>query len=354
MADPYEDKTVLVTGGTGSIGSALVAEVLRHGPAAVRVLTNDENSLHAFKMRLQRPDVRFLLGDVRSKDRMRRAMQDVDIVFHAAALKHVPFCEYNPFEAVEVNVLGTQNVVDTALDAGVEAIIGISTDKAVNPANTMGATKLLSERLLLDANHFKGAAPTRFWCARFGNVLNSRGSILPVVRQRVAEGGPVLITDADMTRFVLPIERAAHVVADSVRHCRGGEVVVPAEMDVVRVGDLVEVAVEHFARRAGKDPAAIARRVVGMRPGEKMHEALFTEEEAARVRRVGEAYMLCGLPVPEEGGPRPGCLAAEVGEPVPGLALRSDQATPLARPAIARLLETVLEEDEAPPLAPWP
>lgn len=316
----------MVTGGTGSIGASLVQQVLAHRPASIRVLTNDEDSLHRSSQQWGDPRIRYLLGDVRSKDRMRRAMKEVDVVFHAAALKHVPFCEYNPFEAVEVNVMGTQNVVDAALDAGVDAVVGVSTDKAVNPVNTMGATKLLSEKLVLDANNYKGRSKTRFWCARFGNVVNSRGSIVPVVHERIRSRQPVEVTDPGMTRFILPIETAAKVVVDSVGYCKGGEVVVPAEMAIVRIGDLVKVLVQRFARLEGLAPASVDVRTVGARAGEKMHEMLFTDEEMPHVRRRGDAYVLhAGQP------PAP--------TPVAGLVARSDQGAALSEAEIAALLD---------------
>ena len=175
----YHGKTVLITGGVGSIGSYLVREILKFDPKSVRVLDNNESGLFDLEQELDPRKLRSFVGDIRDKDRLTMAMEDVDIVFHAAALKHVPLCEFNPFDAVKTNVVGTQNVLDAAFAQGVQKVITISTDKAVNPSNVMGATKLLAERLTISANSYRGHKKTVFSCVRFGNVLHSRGSVVP-------------------------------------------------------------------------------------------------------------------------------------------------------------------------------
>lgn len=196
-------KNVLVTGGCGSIGSHLVTEILEQDPSVVRVLDNNEEGLFGLQQKLgAEAPVRYLLGDVRDQDRLELAMEDIDVVFHAAALKHVTLNEYNPFETVQTNVQGTQNLIQAALEEEVESVVAISTDKASNPTSVMGATKLLSERLIIAANTYKGSRDTRFGCVRFGNVLGSSGSVVPIFIDQIREGGPVTVTDPDMTRFL--------------------------------------------------------------------------------------------------------------------------------------------------------
>jgi len=168
--------------------------------------------------------LRFLVGDVRDKERLQHAVENIDFAFHAAALKHVPLCEYNPFEAVKTNVLGTQNVIEVAMEGEVEKLITISTDKAVNPVNVMGATKLLAERLTISANYYKGLRKTAFSCVRFGNVLDSRGSVIPSFREQIRKGGPVTLTEPNMTRFVMSIPRAVDLVLKAAEIARGGEI----------------------------------------------------------------------------------------------------------------------------------
>ena len=190
FADAFGDKRILITGGTGSIGSEILRKVLQYDPQVVRVFSIDEDAQFNLQQELgDRPNVRFLIGDVRDRERLGMAGEDVDIIFHVAALKHVPLCEYNPFEAVKTNVLGTQNVIDVAMKGEVDKLITISTDKAVNPVNVMGATKLLAERLTISANHYKGSRKTAFSCVRFGNVLYSRGSVVPLFREQIRKGG---------------------------------------------------------------------------------------------------------------------------------------------------------------------
>jgi FlaA1/EpsC-like NDP-sugar epimerase len=223
--------------------------------------------------------VRLAVGNVRDPDSLRSAVEGIDVVFHAAALKHVPACEYNPFEAVQTNVVGTQNVIQAALDAGVGGVIAISTDKAVDPANTMGATKLLAEKLITTANYW--AAETCFACVRFGNVLGSRGSIVPLIKRQIEAGGPVTLTSLAMTRFVMSIRQAVHLTLKAGTLAAGGEIFI-LRMPALVIEDLVHELIERHAARARVDPARIAIVSTGPRPGEKLGEALMTEEEARR------------------------------------------------------------------------
>ena len=288
----FSDQTVLVTGGTGSIGSVIVEQLLGMQPRAVRVFSRDDTKQFDLAQLLgSQPALRMLIGDVRSESRLRRAMSGVDIVFHAAALKHVPASEFNPFEATETNVRGTQNIVEAAIDAGVDRVLTISTDKAVNPVNVMGATKLLAERLMTAAEGYKGSASTRFAAVRFGNVIGSRGSIIPLVRHQVAAGGPVTITDPEMTRYIMPIGDAVALCFEAMRRMNGGEIFI-LKMPRVRIGDLVEVLIEAYAPAAGRRPSDIEIQIIGARRGEKVHEHLMTSDEEATAVDLGDMYVL--------------------------------------------------------------
>jgi FlaA1/EpsC-like NDP-sugar epimerase len=288
----FADRRVLVTGGTGSIGGAIVEALLAERPQAVRVISRDDSKQFELAQRHRDAEaLRMLIGDVRSRERMDRAMAGIEHVFHAAAMKHVPACEYNPFEATETNVRGTQNVVEAAIDAGVERVLGISTDKAVDPTNVMGATKLLMERLLSAAEFYKGPVATRFASVRFGNVIGSRGSLVPLIRGQVARGGPVTVTNPEMSRYMMPIGDAVRLCFEAMARMEGGEVFI-LKMPRIRVGDLVEVLVEAFATDFGYRADEIAIETIGARPGEKWHEVLLTDSEALVAEEVDGMYVL--------------------------------------------------------------
>jgi UDP-N-acetylglucosamine 4,6-dehydratase len=285
----FRGKKILVTGGTGCIGSEIVRSVLKYKPQVVRIFSNDENATFqmindtdgsGIKMIHEIPNKRFLIGDIRDKERVMLAMEDIDIVYHAAALKHVPLCEYNPFEAIKTNVLGTQNVIEAALESGVDRVISISTDKAVNPVNTMGATKLLAEKLIIDANEGKGSKPTIFSSVRFGNVSFSRGSVIPLFEEQIRQKKPITITNPEMTRFMMSLSDTIELVFKATLLAKGGEVFI-LKMPVVRLGDLVDVIIETYAEKYQYKKESIERRIIGLRPGEKMFEELMTESEAA-------------------------------------------------------------------------
>lgn len=278
----YRDRTVLVSGGAGSIGSEIVRKLLKLDAKVIRILDNNETGLFDLYEKLQSDKVRIFVGDVRDKSRLKMALEEVDIVFHAAALKHVPLCEYNPFEAVKTNVLGTQNLIEAAMEEEVEKVITISTDKAVNPINVVGATKLLAERLTISANQYKGLRRTSFCCVRFGNVLASRGSILPVIKAQIAKGGPVTITDTGMSRFVMSIPQAVQMILEAASVAKGGEIFI-LKMPALRIIDLVEVMIEELAEKYDHRPEEIELRIIGKRPGEKIHEELVTKSELDNV-----------------------------------------------------------------------
>ncbi len=295
MEETFKDKKILISGGTGSIGSELVRKLLRFDPAVIRVFSNDENAqfeleheLHEYGERL-----RFLVGDIRDKDRLRRATENIEIVFHAAALKHVPLCEYNPFEAIKTNVIGTQNLLEVAIDENVEKVITISTDKAVNPANVMGATKLLAERLTIAANYYRGLKKTVFSCVRFGNVLASRGSVAQLFEKQIQNGGPVTLTDPQMIRFVMSIDKATALVLKAAQMAKGEEIFI-FKMPALQIRRLAEVMIQELEPKYGYAPKAIKIRIIGKRRGEKLYEELMTEEEAMNAYETED--MLVVLP----------------------------------------------------------
>ena len=277
----FRDKNILVTGGTGSIGSALVRKLLEFEPKVIRVFSNDENAQFELEQELQEysSSLRFLVGDVRDKERLQRATEKIDIVFHAAALKHVPLCEYNPFEAIKTNVIGTQNLLEVAIDQNVEKVITISTDKAVNPANVMGATKLLAERLTIAANYYRGLGKTAFSCVRFGNVLASRGSVVQSFEKQVQNGGPVTLTHPHMVRFVMSMDNAVQLVLKAAQIAVGEEIFI-FKMPALHIRNLAEVMIEKLAEKYGYEPKDIEIKIVGKRRGEKLYEELMTEDEA--------------------------------------------------------------------------
>lgn len=301
LDEAFTGKTVLVTGGTGSIGREIVRQVLQHSPRVVRVYSRNEYNQYVMKKECgDRPDLRFLIGDVRDRERLMRACEDVEVIFHASALKHVEMCEYNPFEAVKTNVLGTQNVVDCALDYNMELLVGISTDKAVSPTNTMGATKLLAEREILSASQYKGDRRTRFCVIRFGNVLASRGSAIPLFIKQISQGGPVTLTHAGMRRFFMSIPQAVELSLKATLLARGGEIFI-LKMPVLSIGDLARALIRIYAPRYGFTPEQIVVKQIGLLPGEKLHEALMTPEEALHASEHADYYAVTPLKPLEPG-----------------------------------------------------
>jgi FlaA1/EpsC-like NDP-sugar epimerase len=287
----FKGKTILVTGGAGSIGSEIVREVLECEPLVVRVFDNNETALFELQQELNKENLRMFVGDIRDIERCRRAVEDVDIVFHAAALKHVPLCEYNPFEAVKTNVLGTQNIIEVSMDEEVEKMITISTDKAVNPTNVLGATKLLGERLTTSANFYKGDRKTVLSCVRFGNVLCSRGSVAPIFKRQIESGGPVTITSPNMTRFVMSISEAVSLILKAAKMAEGGEIFI-LKMPAVRIKDLARVMIQELAAKNGYDSKKIELEIIGSRAGEKLYEELFTNDEAKMAYEKDDVFIM--------------------------------------------------------------
>lgn len=272
----YENKKILVTGGCGSIGSEIVRKLLNYNVKVIRILDNNESKLFELEQELETNKIRPFIGDVRDKYRLIRAVENVDIIFHAAALKHVPLCEYNPFEAVKTNIIGTENLIDAALKEEVKKLVFISTDKAVNPTNVMGASKLLAEKITISSNYFKGQKRTSFCSVRFGNVLNSNGSVIPLFKNQIKKGGPVTVTEPDMTRFFMNIPHAVELVLKAGILSKGGELFI-FKMPAVKIGDLSEAMIEHYAPKFGYNANEIKTKIIGRRSGEKMHEELMNE-----------------------------------------------------------------------------
>lgn len=279
----YAQKRVLVTGGTGSFGNFVVRRLLNLGAREVRVLSRDEKKQYDMRVFYQgRSDLTFVIGDVRDRRVLDEAMSGIDMVFHAAALKQVPTCEHHPHEAIGTNVLGAENLVETALAHRVEVFVMISTDKAVKPVNVMGMTKALQERLVLRGNLSRMNKGTRLCCVRYGNVLRSRGSVVPFFRRQLALAQTMTVTDERMTRFLLTLNQAIDLVLYAAESTTGGEIFV-RKAPAARVTDIAAV----LAAEAGRP---FEYKVIGILPGEKLHEIMVSEEELVRVEDCGEYF----------------------------------------------------------------
>jgi UDP-N-acetylglucosamine 4,6-dehydratase len=281
----YSKKAVLVSGGTGSFGNFIVRRLLDLGAKEVRVLSRDEKKQHDMRVFYRdQTNISFVIGDVRNRDRLDEAMSGIDIMFHAAALKQVPACENFPAEAIQTNVIGAQNVVDAALRNGLESFVMISTDKAVKPVNVMGMTKALQERIVLQGNLSRLNRGTRFACVRYGNVLRSRGSVIPLFRRLLASGERLTITDARMTRFLLTLNDAIDLVLYAAEQQHGGEIFVRKAPSAL-ITDLAAITCEEAGRPLEYD-------VIGTLPGEKLNEIMLTEEELIRTEDLGDYYRI--------------------------------------------------------------
>jgi UDP-N-acetylglucosamine 4,6-dehydratase (inverting) len=283
MASPsaFDDKVVLVTGGTGSFGQRMAKSLLeKHSPKAVRIYTRGELKQVEMERAFSKSSkLRFLIGDIRDRKRLARAMNGADVVIHAAALKHVPVCEYNPAEAVKTNINGAMNIVDAAIDSGVERVMALSTDKAVHPVNLYGATKAVMEKIIVQGNVYGGGKGPRFSCVRYGNVVGSSGSIVPLFIEQ-GKKGEITITDERMTRFWITLDQGVDFVTRCTAMMRGGEVFVP-KIPSMRVTDLAKVV----------SPGAKVK-LIGIRPGEKLHEALLTEDEARHAKEFDRHFII--------------------------------------------------------------
>lgn len=282
---------ILITGSCGTIGRHLIPLMLKSFPGSeIRCLDNNESQLFFQEQNfLKEEHTRFFLGDIRDLDRLRSVMCGIDFVFHVAALKHVVMCERSPMDATQTNILGLNNVIQAASDAEVKKVIFTSSDKAVNPTNVMGTSKLMGERLITAANSSQHSGGTIFSSTRFGNVLGSTGSVVQIFRKQIENGGPLTLTHPDMTRFVMSVGQAVQLVIDSVELARGGEVFV-TKMPVIRIVDLAEVMIQELAPRYGHSISCIDIEEVGTKPGEKLYEELMSEEETRRAIELQDYF----------------------------------------------------------------
>ena len=267
----FENKKILVTGGTGSLGIALTTKLLKTNADTIRIFSRDELKQSQMESDFHDERLRFLIGDVRDKERLEKAVEGVDIVIHTAALKQVPVIEYNPFEAIKTNVQGSQNLVEACLSKNVGFALAIGTDKAVSPFNTYGATKLLMERLFVSANYYKGERKTKFACVRYGNVLGSRGSIIPKFIEQIMSGDKITITDPNMTRFSITIDQALDLIFRVIKNTVGGDIHIP-KLNAYKVGDVKDVLLDLMDRKNEE-------KRIPVRIGEKHHEILINEHE---------------------------------------------------------------------------
>jgi FlaA1/EpsC-like NDP-sugar epimerase len=278
-----KEKRVLVTGACGTVGKELVRQLLEK--QAVKELVGlDNNESELFFLEQQFADytqASFFLADVRDRDRLCDKMNGIDVVYHTAAFKHVLLCERSPFEAVQTNIHGVQSIIYAAIENNVEHVIFTSSDKAVNPTNVMGTSKLMGERLITAANSNLRTAGPIFTSTRFGNVLGSRGSVIPIFSNQIRQGGPVTVTDPEMTRFIMSIEEAVQLIIEAGELCRGGEVFV-TKMPAIRIRDLADVMIQELAPAFGHPPEDIQIQIIGHKPGEKMYEELMNIEETRR------------------------------------------------------------------------
>jgi len=281
---PFTNKVILVTGGTGSFGKKFTRIILKeHNPKAIRIFSRGELKQQQMREQFQQSPnsekLRFFIGDVRDKDRLHRAMNGVDIVIHAAALKQVPTCEYNPIEAVRTNIDGAANVIDAAIDNNVEKVMALSTDKAVHPVNLYGATKLVAEKLFIQGNTYSGGRKTKFSCVRYGNVMASRGSVIPIFQEQ-KKNGTITITDNTMTRFWITQEQAVRFIINCIEKMKGGEIFVP-KIPSMKIIDLAQAIAPQSKIK-----------ITGIRPGEKIDEVLLTGEEARHAKEFDKYFVV--------------------------------------------------------------
>ncbi len=288
----YHQKKILITGGTGTIGNHLIKQLLQDDPQVIRIFSRDEYK--QYEMGIQFAEhaskLRFLIGDVRDQERLIRAMKDIDYVFHLAAMKHVPFCEYNPFEAVQTNIIGTQNVIQAAIHNNVKKVLFTSTDKAISPTNTYGATKLTGERLISSAESQKGSTQTIFSAVRFGNVMGSRGSVIPLFKKQILNGERITITDPNMLRYMMTPSQAIHLILKANDIANGGEIFV-LKMPVVKIGDLAN-AIDELMQEKYDLPQKVDIKYIGLRPGEKKFEELMTMDERLIADEQNDMYVI--------------------------------------------------------------
>tara|TARA_Y100000817_G_scaffold308313_1_gene295864 strand:+ start:213 stop:1193 length:981 start_codon:yes stop_codon:yes gene_type:complete len=286
----FDGKKILITGGTGSLGQALTKRLLNYDVDAIRIYSRNENEQVKMQSKFSDERLRFLIGDIRDINRLERALEDIDIVYHAAALKHVPIVEYNPFEAVQTNILGSQNVIDASLKEDVETCICIGTDKAVSPLNTYGATKLLMEKLFVTASNYLNPERhrTKFLAVRYGNVLGSNGSVVPKISQQISSGSKITITDPSMTRFNITMNEALNLIERATKNGNGSEVFIP-KLDAYNLRDLIDALCDILDQNVNEE-------IISVRPGEKFHESLLNIDELRNTVETDMDYILYNDP----------------------------------------------------------
>ena len=300
MKKLFANKNILITGGTGSIGSAIVKELLKYNCKTIRVLGSDENGLHNLSLQLntgekenffqlmKRKKVRFIYGDITDFNRILTATENIDYVIHAAAMKHVPICEYNPFEATKVNVLGTENLIRASIQNNISKFILISTDKVVDPTTVLGSTKLLAEKIVVNSNLNKGKKKIIFSVVRFGNVIGTRGSVLPKFIMQARQGKNLTVTDLLSTRFFVTLDNAVKAIILALDKMKGGEIFIPKTINSVRIYDLAKAITQYF-----KNTKNI--RITGLRGGEKIHEKILTEQDFLKLKLYKDVYLVDNL-----------------------------------------------------------
>lgn len=291
IADFYKNKKILITGAAGTVGKELVRLLYSFSASELRLMDNNETETFFLHEEFKGKNVFSFLGDVRDMDKVRKLSTGADIIIHAAAFKHVILSEYNPFDVVQTNIIGVENIVRAAASSNVENVLFTSSDKAVNPTNVMGTSKLMGEKLVTAANAVKDNSQTIFSSTRFGNVIGSRGSVVPIFFKQIRNGGPVTVTDRAMTRFIMSIEDSVRLVLKSLVIAKGGEVFI-TKMPVVKIPDLAEVMIDILAPRFGYKPSDIEIKEIGAKPGEKIYEELMSEEERHRSVELKDMYVL--------------------------------------------------------------
>lgn len=287
MEQELKNKKILITGGAGSVGNALIKELLKYGVNVIRVFDLSENEMSKIRNTfIDEKRLRYLIGDIKDLNRLKMAMEGIDIVIHLAAMKHVYACEYNPFEAIKTNIEGLQNVIDCARNENIEKMIFTSTDKAAYPLSVMGLTKLMGEKLISLAEYYKGDKRTLFTSVRFGNVIGSNGSVIPIFKKQIKEGGPVTINDMEMTRFVITMGEATDLIFKAIKFMKGGETFV-WKMKTFKVIDLAHAMINKYAN--GRE---INMLIKGKGEGEKIHEQIMSEEELSRAIEMDNLYVL--------------------------------------------------------------
>ena len=292
LKNEFKNKVILITGGTGSIGLGIIKQLMNFQPKQIRIFSNDENSIVEVKETIGNNKIfQFMVGDVRDKDRLQLAIRNVDIVFHAAAMKHIDICEQNPFDAVKTNVIGTSNILEASIIENVSKVIFISTDKATNPSSTLGASKLLAERLTLDASSYTGNGKTVFTIVRFGNVLGSRGSVFQIFQKQILAHNPLTVTDARMTRFIMSISDASKMILKVTKIAKDGEIFI-LKMPSVKIEELARGMLQVFEKKFFNHKINNKIKILKSRERERFHEFLITDEELPYCHDIGQMYKI--------------------------------------------------------------